>query len=274
MPEPQYEFKETLLRVEHVSLELGGNLILRDVNAEVKEIIRPGSKGQVVGLLGPSGIGKTQFFKIMAGLQQPSSGIVCVNAEVTPVQRGQVGVVAQNYPLFRHRTVLGNLIVAAVQKGLSSKEAREKAMSFLSRFELSDHALKYPEELSGGQRQRVAIVQQLLCSDHFLLMDEPFSGLDLLMMGQVCSVISEVAGMDELNTIIVITHDISAAVSIADTLWLMGRDRDEKDNIIPGAYVKRVVNLIDEDLAWHPEIATTPQFAEFVRQLKVYFKTL
>ena len=108
-----YEFKETLLRAADVSLTLGGNRILRDVNLEIKNIVRPGlNQGQVVGLLGPSGIGKTRLFRILAGMDAPDTGSVLITAEGRPVERGMVGVVAQNYPLFAHRSVLGNLLVA------------------------------------------------------------------------------------------------------------------------------------------------------------------
>jgi ABC-type sulfate/molybdate transport systems ATPase subunit len=113
---PYYELKDTLLRVENVSQTLGGNLILRDVNIEIKDIVRPGrEQGQVVGLLGPSGIGKTRLFRILAGLDAPDTGRVHHHERGVPVQRGMVGVVAQNYPLFHHRNVLGNLLVAGRQ---------------------------------------------------------------------------------------------------------------------------------------------------------------
>jgi ABC-type nitrate/sulfonate/bicarbonate transport system ATPase subunit len=94
----------------------------------------------------------------------------------------------------------------------------------------------YPAQISGGQRQRIAIAQQLLCSEHFLLMDEPFSGLDLVMEAKVCELINEIACLDELNPIIVVTHDVTAAATVADHLWLMGRDRGASGNIIPGAH--------------------------------------
>jgi NitT/TauT family transport system ATP-binding protein len=90
------EYKETLLKVSGVSLSLGAQTILRDVNLEIRDIVRPGmTQGQVVGLLGPSGIGKTCLFRILAGLDAPDSGSVLIGKEGTPVQRGMVGVVAQ-----------------------------------------------------------------------------------------------------------------------------------------------------------------------------------
>ena len=270
-----YEYGPTILKATNVSLTLGGNVILRDLDMEVKDIRRPGRvTGQVVGLLGPSGIGKTRFFRILAGLDEPTKGTVLIGPQAVPVERGMVGVVAQSYPLFPHRPVLGNLLVAARQAGLSSDEARDKAHGFLKRFRLEDCARRYPAQLSGGQQQRVAIAQQFMCSEHFLLMDEPFSGLDPIAVEKVSELIVEVANLHELNTIIVVTHDISAAIEVADTLWLMGRDRDPAGRIVPGARIQGEYNLIERGLAWRKGITTTPEFIDTLREILARYPSL
>src|SRR6266581_5844937 len=111
-----YTSGKTLLKVDDVSLEYDGRPILKHVSAEIKDIVCTDHvQGQVVGFLGPSGIGKTQLFRIIAGLNQPTSGQVLVNSTLTPVKAGMVGVVAQNYPLFENRTIFSNLILAAKQ---------------------------------------------------------------------------------------------------------------------------------------------------------------
>ncbi len=272
---PLYDYGQTIVKVSDVDLTLGGNLILRGVDLEVKDVRRPGKvAGQVVGLLGPSGIGKTRLFRIMAGLDAPDRGQVLIGDPGKPVERGMVGVVAQHYPLFDHRTVLGNLLVAGAQAGLSRAQARQRADSYLKRFRLEDRALLYPCQLSGGQRQRVAIAQQFMCSEHFLLMDEPFSGLDPIAVDRVAELIQEVASLHELNTIIVVTHDISAALEVADTLWLMGRDRDESGRIVPGARIKATYNLIDRGLAWRQGITTAPEFLEVLQEVVARFPDL
>lgn len=269
-----YTLGKSLLKIENVCLDYDGRPVLKNVNAEIKNIIREGSKGQIVGFLGPSGIGKTQLFRIIAGLNNPTSGQASINGASAEVRAGEVGVVAQNYPLFEHRTVLSNLLLSAMQIEKDIKVAKEKVFEYLNEFDLADRAFNYPAQLSGGQRQRCAIIQQALCSEHFLLMDEPFSGLDLLMLEKTCSLLSKLANKDSLNTIIVVTHDIAAAASIADHLWLMGRDTGPDGKKIPGSRITKEYNLIDRNLCWHPEITRTPQFSDFVREVKEDFKSL
>ncbi len=271
----EYEHKGILLKAENVSVAKGGVPILRDVNMEIRDVVRPDKiAGQVVGLLGPSGIGKTTLFRILSGLDPPDTGRVLIGEEQKPVERGRVGVVAQHYPLFAHRTVLGNLMVAGKQAGLSGAQAREKAQSFLKRFGMEDKGGHYPPQLSGGQRQRVAIAQQFMCSENLLLLDEPFSGLDPMAIDRVSELLNEVACMHELNTIIVVTHDIGAALEVADTIWLMGRDRDKEGNIIPGARIQESYNLIERGLAWRDGIATTPEFMLMMREIRARFPSL
>ena len=272
---PRCKYTETLLKVDHVGLSYDDKVILRDVNAEIRDIVRDDcTQGQVVGFLGPSGIGKTQLFRIIAGLNQPTSGQVLVNSTLTPVKAGMVGVVAQNYPLFENRTIFSNLMLAAKQTEKNTDAAHEKVLKYLKRLDMLECSQLYPAQISGGQRQRIAIVQQLLCSEHFLLMDEPFSGLDLVMEAKVCELVNEIACLDELNTIIVVTHDVTAAATVADHLWLMGRDRDAGRNIIPGARIQETYDLIDRDLCWHPGITNSAAFLEFVREVKERFQTL
>jgi polar amino acid transport system ATP-binding protein/sulfate transport system ATP-binding protein len=270
-----YEYGATILKVEGVNLKLGDNVILRDVNLEIRDIRRPGNTvGQVVALLGPSGIGKTRLFRILAGLDQPDSGRVLIGEKGTPVERGMVGVVAQHYPLFAHRTVLGNLLVAGRQAGVPAGECSRRAHDFLQRFKMLDRAGHYPAQLSGGQRQRAAIAQQFMCSEHFLLLDEPFSGLDPVAVERVSELIQEVAHADELNTIIVVTHDIVAALAVADTVWLLGRDHDEQGQIVPGARLQGSYNLMDRGLAWRKGVETTPEFLTLMAEIRGRFASL
>lgn len=265
------KYGATLLKIDNVCLEYDSRPILKNVNAEIREIQHTVTTGQVIGFLGPSGIGKTQLFRIMAGLNQPTSGRVVLD-DGKQVRPGLVGVISQSYPLFEHRTILSNLMLAASRR--NKKEARNQVFTYLEDFELTDKINLFPVQLSGGQRQRVAIIQQILCSDHYLLMDEPFSGLDLLMLDKTAALIQKVASRNSLNTVVVVSHDITTTASVADHIWLMGRDRDAAGNIIPGARIVENYDLVERDLCWHPGIITQPRFLEFTSEVKERFRTL
>lgn len=272
-----HELKEVLVQATDVSLKFDEKVILKPTTVEVRDIVRPDTcQGQVIGILGPSGVGKTVFSRILAGLQEPTHGSVVVNigGKMVPVQPGFVGMVAQDYPLFPHRTVLGNLLLALEHTKLSTKDREAKAKEYLDTFELLDKVNKYPSQLSGGQRQRVSIIRELLSSEHYIVMDEPFTGLDPIMKDAVCDLIDKVAKLAEHNTLFVVAHDLPALTQIADQLWLFGRDRNEAGGVIPGATIKKTYNLIERGLAWKPDIASTKQFGEFVAEVREQFKGL
>jgi ABC-type nitrate/sulfonate/bicarbonate transport system ATPase subunit len=269
----KYKIGEPVLTIENVSLTLGNNLILNQVNAQVNDIIREDvCQGQIVGFLGPSGIGKTQLFEIIAGLKKPNAGRILIGPEQKEVMPGMVGVVQQNYPLFNHRTVLSNLKIAAYLKH-DKKTANEKIADLLDKLDMAKHANKYPGQLSGGQKQRIAIAQQLLCSENILLLDEPFSGLDVLMIEKVSRLIKTVANTSEHFTIIIVSHDIASTAAVADTLWVMGRDIKDKE-VVPGSRIKSVYNLAEMGIAWNDDNINTPEFHALVNRIKEEFHTL
>lgn len=273
-----------ILNVENVSLTLPGvdqngkptnNVILRDINITIDDVNRSGqTTGQIIGFLGPSGRGKTQLFKIIAGLRKPTTGTVMVMGK--PTMPGNVGVVAQNYPLMSHHTVLGNLMLSAKTKPGTKSEYMDRIKFYLEKFGLADKMNSYPAQLSGGQRQRIAIIQQLLCSENFLLLDEPFSGLDVNMIHKVSETILEVANLHELNTVIVVSHDYISTSAISNQLWMLGYDYDEETNKpIPGARIKYVENLMDRGLSWnYPEVFNMPEFNDFTRKVRSIFNHL
>lgn len=260
-----YARAERLLTIDKLDIRYGAKIVLRDVNLHIDNITRVGlNQGQCVALLGPSGIGKTQLFRAIAGLQAPSEGSVTL-ADGKPVVAGQIGVVQQAYPLLNHRTVMSNLRLAADKHGTK----REVIDHYLDYFELRDKTDCYPSQLSGGQRQRIAIIQQLVSSNRTLLMDEPFSGLDPIAKGKVYDTITKVTTEHELNTVIFTTHDISSAVRLADEIWVLGRQPG-----LQGATIVKRVDLIAADLAWDKNINHNPRFWPMVNELHDLFKTL
>ncbi|QHJ06353.1 ATP-binding cassette domain-containing protein [Hymenobacter busanensis] len=265
-----YSHEEPVLTLDNISMTFHGEVVLRDISAQVRNVVRPGmTQGQVVGFYGRSGIGKSVLCRIMAGLVVPSTGQVQVGETQHPVRPGDVGLVQQRYPLFNHRTLADNLLVAAERKH-SPAEAKQHVEAYLERFRLAPHRRKYPAQLSGGQRQRAAIAQQLLCSDHLILLDEPFSGLDVAMIDELKKIIVEVTTMDELNTVVIVSHDIATTTALSDTLWLMGYERDAAGQPLPGATISKAhqYDLAGMGLAWHPNVEAEPEFGRFVEHLK------
>ena len=269
------ELLEPLLTVDRLGKSFqtndGGTLVvLKDFSLTIRNIK---GKPQIVSLLGPSGAGKTTALRIIAGLDQPTSGCVMLSdGEGQPLREarvGDVGVVFQRYPLFDDLNVLNNLIEPAVRAGMSKKEARDKALRLLDEFDMVKQGLAWPLQLSGGQRQRVAILQQLMQDRHFIILDEPFSGLDPVNIMNVIDLIARTANQHTLNTFIIVTHDVTSALIVSDTVFLLGRERDVKGDPIPGARVMKQYDLIAEGLAYQPNIEDLPRFSEIRKEIKI-----
>lgn len=253
--------RHTLLKIEDLTYSIDGKVILSGLNAEIKDIV---GRGQIVAILGPSGVGKTTLFRLLSGLEKPTSGSISIELEgddkLTPVHSHEMGVVSQKYPLFEHMSVMKNLLLVG---------PRDKADELLVKFSLTEHKDKYPCQLSGGQRQRVAIIQQILCSDRFLLMDEPFSGLDAISKCKACGLIRNVASVNEQSTVIVVTHGIDDAVKVADTIWMMGRESGRE-----GAFIKHNISLIDRGFSMDCCLQKSPQFYSIVEEITEKFHQL
>ena len=264
---------EVLLDVQKLRLVLGDTLVLKDLSFTVIDRVREGVvTGQVVGLLGPSGAGKTRLLRIIAGLDAPDAGHVHgMNGLALPA--GSVGYVFQDYPLLQHRTVRSNLELAGRIGGMSEVESRKRATELLETFRLLDRGSFYPAQLSGGQRQRVAIAQQIMQPRQLLLMDEPFSGLDPTALDSVMSLVVEVANLHELNTVLIVTHDIRAAMAVSDTLHILGRERSG-GKAIPGARVLWSYDMVERGLCWKKDVQDMPEFAALESEIKSKFDDL
>jgi polar amino acid transport system ATP-binding protein/sulfate transport system ATP-binding protein len=170
--------------------------------------------------------------------------------------------------------VRGNLEVAGRANGLGGAESRARATELLERFGLAERGDHYPAQLSGGQKQRAAIAQQLVKPKPLLLMDEPFSGLDPAALREVITLLIQVANMDELNTVLIITHDIHAAMITCDTLFLLGRTRAPDGKPVPGAKIQETIDLVAEGLAWREDVEHDPAFLTREREIRERFRGL
>ncbi|MBR2364844.1 MAG: amino acid ABC transporter ATP-binding protein [Lentisphaeria bacterium] len=195
-----------------------------NVDAEVR-------KGEVLFIVGPSGSGKSTFLRCLNLLETPTSGhIFFKGADVTDKKnninkfRQQVGMVFQHFNLFPNLTIHKNITLAPVKTGrLTAKEASEKADTLLKRIGLYDKRNAYPSQLSGGQKQRIAIIRALAMNPDVLLFDEPTSALDPEMVGEVLSLMKELA--QEGMTMAVVTHEIAFAAEVADRVFFMDQGK-------------------------------------------------
>ncbi len=260
-----YKKEEVILQVENVNLSYD-RPILRNVNFNIHNITRVGiQQGQIVSLIGRSGIGKTQLFKILSGLLIPQTGSVKIENDLHPVIAGEVGVVPQNYILFNHRSILDNLKLGlrGSPNKYSEKEKAELIKEYANKFELAEHLKKYPMQLSGGQRQRVSIIQQILTGNRFILLDEPFSGLDPVIKDKVVELLVSISLLNELNTLIIISHDIENSLAISDTAFILANQEGHL-----GSTITETIDLMQMGLAWNPEIKKIKAFQDLVAQIK------
>ena len=223
-----------LLNISHLKKSYGSLDVLRDITTEVH-------RGEVISIIGPSGTGKSTFLRCLNLLEQPTSGSIVVDGEDIlgkgyPVNRlrQKMGMVFQSFNLFEHKTVLENVIFAPCQlrhesKGFrllqgsdgaaTLKQAREEGLALLRKVGLAEKADIYPSSLSGGQKQRVAIARALAMKPDVILFDEPTSALDPTMVGEVLSVIRQLA--KEGMTMLIVTHEMKFAHDVSTRIFFM-----------------------------------------------------
>ncbi len=261
-----YEIKKAILSINNLSVAYDGKVIIKDINLIEHDVVRPDQvQGQVIAVVGRSGRGKSTFFKALTGLVRPTTGTVLIpdlsNNEFDDEQRarevleGDVGFVDQKYTLLRHLTIEGMCHFALRKSDYSNEEKKNITERYLKDWELYQMKNQYPYQLSGGQRQRTAIIMQLLCSGHknyYLVMDEPFSGLDVKNVNDVKKYFKLINNMHEQNTIIFSTHDIELAVELAQSIYVIGYPTIEGKLADYGTIVKHF-DLKESGLAWQEE---------------------
>lgn len=211
---------QPLIRVQDLGKSFGSIDVLKGITVDIH-------KGDVVFVVGPSGSGKSTFLRCLNLLEEPTSGhIFFEGTDITDSRtdidkhRQKMGMVFQQFNLFPHMDIMKNLTIAPMKlQGKGQKEAEEEAMGLLERVGLADRAHAYPSQLSGGQKQRIAIVRALCMKPDVMLFDEPTSALDPEMVGEVLSVMRDLAR--EKMTMVVVTHEMGFAREVATRVMFM-----------------------------------------------------
>jgi ABC-type nitrate/sulfonate/bicarbonate transport system ATPase subunit len=272
-----YEQKDTILHVENLSIVYGEKTIISNINFTEKNVVRPDKEqGQTIAFLGRSGRGKSTLFRALTGLEAPTTGNVLIpdfSKQVTDgkqpakkVEEGDVGFVNQKYTLFRHKTIYQSLMFALRNSTIGPIEKEEKINKYLKDWGLEMCRAQYPNELSGGQRQRTAILEQLLNSGYYMVLDEPFSGLDVGNITNVKEAFKLINDSHELNTIIFSTHDIELAVELADSIYVLGYERKEDGKLGSVGTLLKNYDLKQMGLAWNGDFGAG--HLELVKEIK------
>lgn len=238
-----------VLQVKGVSKAFGQEEIIRNISLELHE-------GELVSFLGVSGGGKTTLFNIIAGLSEPDEGAVYLEDENITGKPGKVSYMLQKDLLLPYRTIVDNVALPLIIRGMKKKEAREKASGYFEEFGLAGTEKKYPSQLSGGMKQRAALLRTYLFSEKVALLDEPFSALDMLTKGNVHEWYLDVMEKIKLSTLF-ITHDIDEAILLSDRIYLLtGR---------PGTITKEII--IDEPKPRRKDFNLTEAFLHYKREI-------
>ena len=235
-----------ILEVNDLHKSYGDHEVLKGISTTIK-------KGDVLALIGPSGCGKSTFLRSLNLLEVPTSGhVLFEGTDMTDASvdinhvREKIGMAFQQFNLFPNMTVRENIMLAPVKrKKMTKEEAAVKADELLDRIGLSDKADSYPAMLSGGQKQRIAIARALAMNPDVMLFDEPTSALDPEMVGEVLSLIKELAA--EGMTMVIVTHEMGFAKEVANRVLFLNEGQIQEENT-------------PEELFEHPQNARLQDF--------------
>ncbi|MCS4487133.1 amino acid ABC transporter ATP-binding protein [Staphylococcus americanisciuri] len=240
-----------MIKIDNLHKSFGKNEVLTGINLEV-------AKGEGVAIIGPSGSGKSTLLRCMNLLETPTKGHVIfegkdLTAKETNVDqlRQKMGMVFQNFNLFPHKKVIDNIILApTLLKKANQAVLREQALELLDKVGLKDRADAFPSQLSGGQKQRVAIARALAMNPSVLLFDEPTSALDPEVVGEVLTVMTDLA--KEGMTMIVVTHEMGFAKNVSDRVVFMADgvvvEDDTPQNLFENPQHQRTQNFLSRVL--------------------------
>lgn len=210
--------------MENVSKSFGDKKVLESVSLTLEE-------GEIVCILGASGVGKSTLFHIISGLLMPDEGRVLLDGEDVTGKPGKISYMLQKDMMLPYKTVLDNVALPLIIKKTSGegeiwrwrriRTAREKAAAYFEEFGLSGYEKKYPAQLSGGMRQRAALLRTYLFSQEVALLDEPFSALDTITKGKMHQWYLSIMEEIHMSTLF-ITHDMDEAIILSDRIYILG----------------------------------------------------
>lgn len=201
------------LIANNISMSYADKEIIKDISLEVSE-------GEIVSLLGVSGVGKTTLFNILSGLLVPDCGVVLLDNINITGEAGHISYMLQKDLLLPYKTVIDNVALPLIIRGEKKLEARNHADQYFETFGIDGNQNKYPHQLSGGMRQRAALLRTYLFSQDVALLDEPFSALDTITKSNMHSWYLEIMERIKLSTLF-ITHDIDEAILLSDRIYIM-----------------------------------------------------
>lgn len=200
-----------ILEIKDLTYNYKEQAVLKNINLHIK-------KGEIVALIGTSGVGKTTLFNIIAGIENLQQGTIKINDSENFL--GNVSYMLQKDLLLEHKTILENIALPLIIKGTKKKDAESEALEMLQKFKLQDYQNSYPQQLSGGMRQRIALLRTYMFKQKLFLLDEAFSALDAITKTDLHKWYLEIHNQLELSTLL-ITHDIEEAVNLSDRIYIL-----------------------------------------------------
>lgn len=239
----------SLLKISEISKSYNDKLIIDNISFDVQE-------GEIISILGPSGVGKTTLFNVISSIEKADSGEVFYNGENVTGKVGFFSYMQQKDLLLAHKTVIDNVALPLVLNGEKKEDARKKASSYFKYFGLEGSENKYPKQLSGGMKQRVAFLRAFLYSNKLMLLDEPFSALDAITKSEIHEWYLNIVKKYKTTTIFV-THDVDEAIHLSDKIIII--------NGKPGKIAE--IFEIDSNLMAEKDYNLTEKFITLKKQI-------
>lgn len=237
-----------ILEIKNIHKSFGDKQVLKDVSLSLNE-------GEIVGLLGASGSGKSTIFNIISGTISPDSGSVLLKGEDITDRVGMVSYMLQKDLLLPHLTIEENVALPLIIRRVNRFDAISEVHKYFHTFGIDGTEKRYPYSLSGGMRQRAALLRTYMNKNEVILLDEPFSALDMITKGKMHDWFLEVMDSIKLSSIFV-THDVDEAIYLSERIYILGNDGSIRAEI-----------KIDEPHPRHDDFKLSEKFLEYKKQI-------